>query len=76
MTTKPKTRKAPVAKPDLARSRRYRTSRTRNVLIKAHATIGELGISLPPELIPIDREICRIWQTIKGLIDILDEAGK
>jgi hypothetical protein len=47
---KPKTRKAPAAKPDPARSRRYCISRTRNVLIKAHATMGKLGNTLPPDL--------------------------
>jgi hypothetical protein len=60
--------------PDPARSRRYCISRTRNVLIKAHTTMGELGNTLPPDLMRINIEIFRAWQRIKELIDILDES--
>jgi hypothetical protein len=74
MTTKPKSRKAPAAKPDPARSRRYRISRTRNCLVKAQEAMGPLGNSLPRDLLHIDMEIFRAWQKIRELIDVLAES--
>jgi len=57
----------------VSRSRRYKISRTRNVLINARDAMGELG-GLPEDLMHIDLAVLREYTNIIELIAFLEAA--
>jgi hypothetical protein len=61
----------PPANDKISRSRRYRISRMRNVLVNAHNALGRLG-RLPEDLIDIDRGIFQTYENLGTLVARLE----